>query len=101
MQRRLVEELKELEDNIQVIKNFILHTGPTSKEDDLIQREAYSRIYVKLHELLSVPDKSFEVNFRGIDYNFIYPSTVEESKEMENLRGELINEIMTYCFREM
>lgn len=83
MQRRLVEDLKELESNIQSIK------------------DKYHTLSYKLNWLLSSPDKSFEVTFNGILYNFIYPTTRIEEVEMHNLRKKLLSEIFKECFNQM
>ena len=83
MQRRLVEELKELEDGIQSIM------------------DSYVDIYSIVDRLLATGDKSFEVNFKGVSYNFIYPSDQSEKIEMDNLRKKLLSEIFKECFNQM
>lgn len=83
MQRRLVEELKELEDGIQSIM------------------DSYVDIYSIVDRLLATGDKSFEVTFKGVSYNFIYPSDQTEKIEMDNLRKKLLSEIFKECFDQM
>lgn len=83
MQRRLVEELKELEDGIQSIK------------------KSYMGIHSILNRLLAVGDKAFEVTFKDIKYDFIYPSDQSEKIEMDNLRKKLLSEIFKECCQQM
>lgn len=90
MQRRLVEELKELEENIQSIK-----------DNSAISIGQYESICLVLNKLLSASDKSFEVFFKGKEYNFIYPTTESEKIEMDILRNGLIDNILKHCIVEM
>jgi hypothetical protein len=49
------------------------------------------QLYILLHESLSRPDKSFEINYDGTDYHLYPPTTEIEQKEQYELRNELIN----------
>lgn len=110
MQRRLVEELKELESNIQSIKDYheknqegwdiINQQGKTIKNMHAIEKYAKNIRWILL-SLLSAPDKAFEVVFKNKDYNFIYPSTSAEELQMDLLREELIINIVSHCIVEM
>lgn len=100
MQRRLVEELKELEDNIQAIKDK--HSDGAFKKYSLnVNDNNWQRIFEILYKLLGSGDKSFEVNFKGEDYNFIYPTTQEEEEEMHHLKNILIDKILFECSDQM
>lgn len=83
MQRRLIEELIEIGNNTSAI------------------HEAYRNIYSILNKLLSTPDKSFEVTFKGIEYKFIYPTTIEEKYDMAVLRKKLIPLLFKECLNKM
>lgn len=83
MQRRLVEELQILDLNINLIK------------------DSYQNADFMLNRLISAPDKSFEVTFKGRVYNFIYPTTHSEKIDMDCLRKELISEVFRECFNQM
>lgn len=83
MQRRLVEELQILDLNINLMK------------------DSYQNTQFILDRLISSPDKSFEVTFKGIVYNFIYPTTPQELSEMKELRKKLLSEIFKECFMQM
>jgi hypothetical protein len=83
MQRRLFEELKEVEKNVQLIQ------------------DSYKNIYALVNKLLKAPDKAFEVDFKGVQYNFIYPTTQTEKNEMRDLRRKLLSEIFKECFNQM
>lgn len=100
MQRRLVEELKELEDNIQSIKDKYAN-GTFKKYSINVNDENWQRIFEILYKLLGASDKSFEVNFKGKDFNFIYPTTTEEECDMHGLRIDLIDLILQECYDQM
>ena len=100
MQRRLVEELKDLEVAIQAIKdkyaNSILKKYSINVND-----ENWQRIFEILYKLLSAPDKAFEVTFKGESFSFIYPTTSEEQDDMHQLRIDLIDNILQECDSQM
>jgi hypothetical protein len=83
VQKRLIEELQIIDINIKVIQ------------------ESYFAIEFILNKLLSATDKSFEVTFKGIDYNFIYPTTPEELQSMKVLRRDLLRELFKEAFCQM
>lgn len=83
MQRRLVEELKDLESNIQSIQ------------------DSYKNIYSIIDKLIAAPDKAFEVSFKGIVYDFYHPVTGQEKIEIGNLRRKLLSELFKECFNQM
>ena len=83
MERRLVEELRDLEIGIQNIES------------------SYAKMHAILDKLLASPDKAFEVTFRNVQYNFIYPTTQSEMLEMNKLREKLLAEIFSYCMAMM
>lgn len=100
MQRRLVEELKEIESNIQSIKGKYSN-GMLRKYSINVNDEHWQRLFEILYKLLSAPDKAFEVTFKGVKYNFIYPSDSQEYDDMHQLRIDLIDGILTYCDEQM
>lgn len=83
MQRRLIEDLQVIELNISLIK------------------DSFDNLTFMLNKLLAAPDKSFEVVFKGIEYNFIYPTTPEENVSMIELRKKLLSEIFKEVFNQM
>lgn len=83
MQKRLNEELQILDINIKVIQ------------------ESYFAIDFILNKLLSAPDKSFEVTFKGVEYDFIYPTTQDEKQSMMILRRNLLRELFKEVFVQM
>lgn len=83
MQRRLFEELQILDLNINII------------------RDSYANLEFILNKLLMAPDKSFEVTFKGVQYDFIYPTTSEENQEMIALRKKLLSELFKEVFEQM
>src|SRR5690349_11195159 len=100
MQRRLVEELKELESNIQAIKDKYSN-GTFKKYSINVNDKNWQRIFEILYKLLGASDKSFEVNFKGQDFNFIYPTTPEEEEEMHHTKNILIDYILKECSDQM
>lgn len=80
MQRRLIDDLIELE----------IHSECIQKSNIKI-REI-------LHRLLSAQNKSMEVLFNGSIYDFYYPVTQEEHHDLSLKRNELIEKIMTASF---
>jgi hypothetical protein len=98
MKRRLVEELKELEENIQVIRDLYSKGQPGQYHHPALEYEA---IYNILYELLSAPDKSFEVVFQGVEYDFIYPTTWYEKESMDSQKDFLIKQILQECDKQM
>lgn len=83
MQKRLSEELQVIDLNIKIIE------------------ESYFALGFMLNKLLSVPDKSFEVTFKGIQYDFIYPTTAAEKQSMMHLRKKLLAELFKEVFVQM
>ncbi len=110
MQRRLVEELHDLEIAIQFIKVFHEKNEEKWSNNDIKGKTIKNILSIEpflitirsiLDKLLSAPDKSFEVKFKGIDYNFIYPTTSQEQLEVGQLRWDLITEILSECIIDM
>ena len=99
MQRRLVEELKDLEIAIQSIKDKYA-VGDIALDYLIWFNEGHSIIRI-LHSLLSAPDKAFEVIFKDKEYNFIYPTTEDEYEAMNELRIDLIMAILKECVDQM
>ncbi len=83
MQRRLSEELQIVDLNIKMLE------------------EAYFNLGFILDRLLSAPDKSFEVTFRGVVYDFMYPTTAQEKQDMMHLRKKLLAELFKEVFIQM
>lgn len=91
MQRRLVEELKDLEFHIDEYKNRV--TGESRTK----QIESLAAISCILRKIILAPDKSFDVVFKGIKYDFIYPTTNEDRGDIEEKAFELITSIINEC----
>jgi hypothetical protein len=100
MQRRLIEDLKELEDNIQSLRKKRCD-GDLKKYHINVNDENFQRIFEILYKLLSAPDKSFEVVFKGIRYDFVNPTTEQEKDDMHQLRIDLIDTILKECYQRM
>lgn len=83
MQKRLIEELQILDLNINLI------------------RDSYYNIEFVLNKLLSAPDKAFEVTFKDVVYNFVYPTTEQERQDMMHLRRDLLSELFKEVFIQM
>jgi hypothetical protein len=98
MQRRLSEELKDIQTLIQSIKDKYAKGELSS---DYVMWEEYTELTGILYKLLSAPDKSFEVLFEDRIYNFIYPTTKEEYSSMRELRLNLIWAIFEECYDQM
>lgn len=110
MQRRLVEELKDLEFHIQAIKDYHEKHQERWDKNDMEGNTIKNMLKIEKHThairsillyLLSAPDKAFEVMFKGKEYNFIYPSTPAEELQMALLREELVIQIVSHCIVEM
>ena len=83
MQKRLSEELQVIDLNIKILE------------------DSYFNLGFMLNKLLSAPDKAFEVTFKGVAYDFIYPTTNEEKQAMMHMRKKLLSELFKEVFVQM
>lgn len=91
MQKRLVEELKDLENLIEDYKDAVEEYRKSG------QYLAIEKMFHILKDLLLAPDKSFEVIFKGKEYNFFFPSTVSERLEMIEQASLLSRSVIEEC----
>lgn len=54
-----------------------------------------------LDRLLSSKDRSFNVSFDGVQYDFFIPTTQEELQELENLKEVFIKKLLLRTFEDM
>lgn len=80
MQRRLLDDLVELEIHTEKIAASVIKTRQI------------------LDNLLSAPDKSFEIIFCGELFDFDLPFTEEEHDELSKKRKQLIDKLMMRSF---
>jgi len=98
MQRRLSESLKDLEMKIQkYVDLWEMDNKASVRKRVMICRE----IKFDLVNLLTAPDKSFEVTFKGDLYNFIYPTTKEEKDAFNQQAYDLADAIVKHCVLDM
>lgn len=80
MQRRLIDDLVELELHTEKIAASVIKTRQI------------------LDNLLSAPDKSFEIIFCGELFDFDLPFTEQEHEELSAKRKQLIDKLMLKAF---
>lgn len=55
----------------------------------------------QVSNLLMSNDKSFDVTFKGVEYNLFYPSTQDEKDEAIRLKDALLEQIFKQFFEDM